>query len=204
MPPDVATFANVNIEMCPAKNDDALDVFIAFDRVVDVLLERDDLAAPITAVRSDHNAGAAVGDAILDAFAAEATENNAVNRADPRTGEHGDRRLGNVRQVNEHARPFLAAVALEDVREDTDLAMKLLISEHPPIAGLAFPDDGGLVAPRTGEMTIEAILRDVELAPTNHLAKGSRQSSTFVHFFRQIRSAASFAQNFSGDLIDSA
>ena len=171
MPPDIAIFANVDIEICPAKNDDALDVSIAFDRVVDVLLEGDNLAAAITAVRSDHNASAAVGDSILDAFATEAAKNNAMNSPDPRTGEHGDRRLGNVRQVNEHACPFLAAIALKDVREDTDLAMKLLISEDSPIAGLAFPNDGSLVAPRTREMTIQAILRDVKLRPDKPLGK---------------------------------
>src|SRR5262249_50317612 len=40
--------------------------------------------------------------------------------------------------------------------------------------------------------------------PTNHLAKGGFQSSTFFHFFRERSSEASRAQNLSGDLMLSA
>src|SRR6476469_4918463 len=42
------------------------------------------------------------------------------------------------------------------------------------------------------------------LPPTNHLANGSFQSSTFVHFLLHFSSEASRAQNLSGFLIDSS
>src|SRR5689334_1723337 len=42
------------------------------------------------------------------------------------------------------------------------------------------------------------------LAPTNHLAKGGCQSSTWFHFCCQCSSPASRAQNVSGELTDSA
>ena len=41
MPPDITAFANANIEVCSPKNDDALNVFVTFDCLVDVLLEGD-------------------------------------------------------------------------------------------------------------------------------------------------------------------
>ncbi len=53
----------------------------------------------------------------------------------------------------------------------TDFAMKLLVSQHPPIAGLAFPNDSGLIAARAGKMTIKAILGDVELGADEPLGK---------------------------------
>ena len=51
VPPDVAAFLDVNVEIGAAKNDDALDGLVALECLVDILLERDNLAAPITSVR---------------------------------------------------------------------------------------------------------------------------------------------------------
>ena len=138
----------MDVEIGAAENDDALDGLVAFKRLVDVLLEGDDLAAPIAAVRGDDDTCSAVGEAILDAFAAEAAKDHAMHSADARASEHGNGRLGNVRQVNEHTVAFLASVALEDIREDADFAVKLLIGEDAPFAGFAFPNDGGFVAAR--------------------------------------------------------
>ena len=163
VPPDVAILLNVDIEVGAAENDDTLDRGVAFDRVVDVLLESDDLAAPVAAVRRDNDAGAAVRDAVLDAFAAEPAKDHAMNSTDARACEHRDGRLRNVRKVNEDTRPFLAAVALEDVCKDADFAVKLLVGEDTPVAGFPFPNDGSLVAARPGEMAVEAIFRDIEL-----------------------------------------
>jgi hypothetical protein len=154
----------VDIEIGAAKNDDAFDGGIALDGMVDVLLERDDLATPIPTIGGHDDAGAAVGDAVLDALAAKPAEDHAVDGTDPRAGKHGDGSLGNVRKINEHPRSLLAAIALEDVGEDADFAMQLLVGQNTPVAGFAFPDDRRLVAARTGKMTIEAIFRDIELA----------------------------------------
>ena len=114
-------------------------------------------------------------DAVLDALAAEAAEDHAMHRADARAGEHGDRRLRNHRHVNEDAVAFLAAIALQHIGKQADFAVKLLVGEDAPFAGFAFPDDGGLVAARTGEMPIEAVFADVELAADKPL--GERQAS---------------------------
>ena len=42
--------------------------------------------------------------------------------------------------------------------------MKLLISERPGVAGLAFPNQSRLVASPGSEMAVEAVVRDIDLA----------------------------------------
>ena len=147
------------------------DDLIALERLVDVLLERDDLAAPIATVRGDEHGCSAVGEAVFDAFAAEAAEDDAVHRADARASEHGDGRFGNVRHVNEHAIALLASIALEDIRENADFAVKLLIGEHATVARFAFPDDGRLIAARAGKMTVQAVFGHIEFAAKKPFGK---------------------------------
>jgi hypothetical protein len=39
--------------------------------------------------------------------------------------------------------------------------VQLLVGQGPALPRFTFPDDGGLVSPMTGEMTIETILGDI-------------------------------------------
>ena len=94
-----------------------------------------------------------------------------MHRADAGASEHGNGRLGNVRHVNEHSIALLASIALQDTREDADFAVKLMIGEHAPFAGLAFPNNGGFVAARAGEMPVQAVLGDIELAANEPFGK---------------------------------
>ena len=71
-----------------------------------------------------------------------------MHRADPRAGQHGDRRLGNVRQINDDAIAFSDFVPLQHIRETADFAMQLLIGECALVARLAFPNDRRLVPTR--------------------------------------------------------
>src|SRR5581483_3341108 len=48
--------------------------------------------------------------------------------------------------------------------EAAHLAMQVPVGEHAAVAGLALPDDRRLVAPRAGEMAVETVVGDVELA----------------------------------------
>ncbi len=52
--------------------------------------------------------------------------------------------------------------------------MQLLIGERADVARLAFPDDGGLVAAPGGEMAVEAVVREVELAADEPLRPRAR------------------------------
>src|SRR5688500_4647514 len=69
-----------------------------------------------------------------------------------------------ARRVERAAFPLVNARALEDVGEARDLAVELAVGERALLARLALPDDGGLVAPPRVEVTVEAVVSDVELA----------------------------------------
>ena len=75
----------------------------AVERGVDVALERDWLAAANPLIGGDHRAGIAIGDAPGQAFRREAAEDDRMDRADPRAGEHRRRRLGDHRHVDHDA-----------------------------------------------------------------------------------------------------
>src|SRR5207253_4207769 len=57
----------------------------------------------------------------------------------------------------------LHAEPLQHVREAADLAVERMVSEHALLARLADPDERRLVAPRSVEVTVEAVVGDVEL-----------------------------------------
>ena len=131
--------------------------------VIDILLQRNNRAAPITAIRGDD------GDLRRNRRSdreccprLKPPKIDGVHRADARAGQHRDRGFGNHRHVNDDAVAFLDSVALQHVREPANLAMQLLISQGAFVARFTFPNDRRLVAVRAGEMAVEAILRDVE------------------------------------------
>src|SRR5215217_2178992 len=82
--------------------------------------------------------------------------------ADSRAGQHGNRRLGNVRKINDDAIAFSNVVSFQHICETADFAMQLLIGEGAFITGFAFPNDCGLVPTRPCQMTVQAIFRNVE------------------------------------------
>ena len=93
-----------------------------------------------------------------------------MNRADPRAGQHRNRRLGNHRQVNNDAIAFFDSVTLEDVREQANLAMQLfvgvgaLLADFSRARRLAFPDQRRFIRGGSAQMFIEAVVADIELA----------------------------------------
>ncbi len=129
MPPDVAAFLDVNVVASPPENDDPPDRCLAFERLVDVLLERNDRAASVAAIGGDDRRRPAIRDPVPDAIRAETAEDDGMNCADPRAGQHGDGRLGNGRHVNDDAVAFSDLVSLQNIGETADFAMQLLVSE---------------------------------------------------------------------------
>src|SRR3546814_4131787 len=59
-----------------------------FERLVDIGLERDGLAAAQPLVGADHPVACAILDAAVDRLRREAAEDDAVDSADARAGEH--------------------------------------------------------------------------------------------------------------------
>ena len=87
-----------------------------------------------------------------------------MDRADPGAGQHRDRRFGDHGEVDGDSIPPLDAEALERVGGAAHFAGQLPVGHHPPVARLALPDQRGLVAARSGEVAVEAVGRDVQLA----------------------------------------
>src|SRR5438477_84128 len=113
------------------KNDHASHRRSAAQRVIDVLLQRHNRAAPVTTIRSDHRDRAAIRDSIANAVRAESAEDDGMHGADSGAGEHRDRRFRDGWQVNDDAVALANLVSLEHVREAADIAMQLLESQRP-------------------------------------------------------------------------
>src|SRR5256885_5616947 len=154
------------------RSDDRLHAGRAAERLVGVLLERDGRAAPKAAVGGDDEARIGVVDALADGLGREAAEDHAVRRPDPGAREHGDRELGHHRHVDRDPVALLDAVPLERRGEPADFAVEVPVGQDAAVPGLAFPDQGGLGAPRTGDVTVEAVVRDVQLAADEPLGVG--------------------------------
>jgi hypothetical protein len=156
-----------------------------FQRRVDGGLERIRRAAPEAAVGGDDELRADILDPVAQCLGGEAAEHDAVRRADPRAREHRDRQLRDHRHVQRYAISLADAERGERVREPAHLGVQLSVGERALVAGLALPDDRGLVAaPRVLalEMAVETVVRDVELPaheplrerrlPVEHLLPG--------------------------------
>ena len=100
-----------------------------------------------------------------------------MNGADSGASQHRDRRLGDHRQIDEHAISSLNAVLLEDIREAADLMMELLVSKRSFLAWfagacrLAFPNERGFVRGGCSQVPVEAIVTDIELASRDPLGE---------------------------------
>ena len=148
MPPDVAAFFHVNFISGPPKNDHAPDRRALAERVIDIFLQWHNSAPAIRAVRSDDRDGAAINNTITNALGAEPTEDHRMHRADPRAGQHGNRGLGNIWQINDDPISFFDVVSFQHVCETANFAMQLLVSEGAFVAWFAFPNNRRLVPPK--------------------------------------------------------
>ena len=158
VPPDIAARFDVDLEVRAPEDNHATHGIVALERMIDVLLERHDLPAAVTAVSGDDHLGPAVGKTILDALRAEAAEDDRVDRPDAGAGQHGDGGLGDKGHVDEDPVPLLHAVTLEDIGKPADLPVELAVGQDTLLAGFTFPDDCGLVRAWTVEMAVEAVL----------------------------------------------
>ena len=162
VPPGVASGFHLDGVFRALQDDDAFHLAVAvLERGVDVGLERHDLAAPPAAVGGDDELRTAVREPVLDGVRAEPAEDHRMHRADPRAGEHGNRRFRHQRQVEDDPIPRRDPLGGQDVGKFANLRVQFPVSERAPIAGFAFPDDRGLVG-AGGEVAVHAVGRDVE------------------------------------------
>ena len=173
--PVVAPLLDVDREarrLIALDDDDVADRRRVLQRLVGHLLERHQLPAAIAAVGGDQHRALRIVDAVAQRLRAEAAEHHAVHRAEAGAGEHGDGQLRHQRHVERDAIALLDAEAAQHVRERVDVAVEVEVGQRAPVAGLAFPDQRGLVAARRADVAIEAVGRDVQAAAAEPLGVG--------------------------------
>ena len=131
---------------------------------VQIGLQRRRLAPAHALVRRDHKARAAVVQPAGQSVRGEACEHHRMDRADPRTGQHGVGRFRDHRQIERHPVAASDTLCLHHIGEAADPLVQLAIAD--PLTGsrvIPLPDDRRLVAP-LGQMPVDAVLRHVEHA----------------------------------------
>ena len=125
---------------------------------------------PPSAVMSERGLG--VVDAARQRLRREAAEDDRVGRADARAGQHGDGQLRDHGHVDGDAVAGPDPELEEGVGGLLDLAMEVGVGERPRVARLADPVVGDLVAEPGLDVTVEAVLRDVERAVLEPAGEG--------------------------------
>jgi hypothetical protein len=171
--PQVAFHVPRDLSARPFVHDHAVDGVTAAhpERFVNGRLERDGTSATHLLIRGDDGDGAGIDDALVDALRGETTENDGMDRADPRARLHRDDHLDRHRHVNDHAVAFANAARLEPVREHAHPAVKLLVRDPCDLPVVRLENDGRLVRLRF-EVSVEAVVRRVEGAVVKPFEEG--------------------------------
>jgi hypothetical protein len=142
------------------------------ERVVHVLLQRDDIPASESAIGGDDDARLGILDPINDRLAGKSAEDYRVRRAYPGAGEHCDGGFGDHRHVDGDAIAFLDAEGLQAVGEFAHIVQERAIGDAVNRSAaaraarfrLAFPEDRGFVATTELNLPIKAVIADVGFA----------------------------------------
>jgi hypothetical protein len=90
----------------------------------------------------------------------------------PSAGQHGDRQLRDHRHVDGDRVPLGDAESLEHVGEALHLVEQVGVGDGPAVARLALPVVGHPAAAARLDVTIQAVVRHVELAADEPLGEG--------------------------------
>ena len=135
----------------------------ALDRRVEQRLVGDDAARLDAAGGGDDELRLGVVDAGRELRRGEAAEHDGMDRAEPRAGEHGDRRLRDHRHVEDDAVALADAAILQHRGERLHLGQQLAVADPPLRAGdRAVVDDRGRVGPLRG-VAVDAVAAGVAL-----------------------------------------
>ncbi|WDT70176.1 MAG: hypothetical protein MPW17_15625 [Candidatus Manganitrophus sp.] len=198
MPPKIAIGLHLDRGVGPPDDNDPLDPRGFLQRLVDLFFQGDDLPFSVAAVGRHDQPGFGIVDPVPQGGGRKAAENNRMGGADPGAGEHGDRQLRDHRHVDRHAISFDDPLSFQDIGELANLPMEILVGQDARVARLPFPDDRRLVFPPALQVTVEAIVGDIDLAADKPLGEGGFHSKTFFHGLNQESSLASPAQKASG------
>ncbi len=170
VPPDVAALGPVDLVLAAAHHEHVLHgARVAVDGVggqrrVDGALESEHAALAPAAVGGDDELRLRVVDAGAQALGAEPAEDDGVHGAEARDSEHGDDGLRDDRQVDRDAVALADAERFERVGGALHLGGEFSVGEAAGVARLALPVDGDPVPVAGGDVPVEAVLGDVQLA----------------------------------------
>ncbi len=136
-------------------------------RLVGLHLVIDEVAAAVVAVHRDQHPAARVGDPGAARVAAEAAEDLRVDDAEPGTGEHRHRQLGNHRHVQRHPVTGLEPGEVpQQRRELIHPVIEIAVGDGDRLGRLRLrnPDQGRLVA-MGGHVPVHAVVGGVQPAP---------------------------------------
>ena len=132
------------------------------DRLVEQRLVGDDAAGLEAAGRRDHHLRLRVVDAGGELLRGEAAEHHRMHGADAGAGEHGDRRFGDHRHVDDDAVALADAVVAQHRGQRHHLVAQLAIGEAPDLSEeRAVVDQRDLIGAALLDMAVEAIVGGV-------------------------------------------
>ncbi|SAI57482.1 Uncharacterised protein [Enterobacter bugandensis] len=165
-PPQVTPLVPVDLAAGTLEDNDVIDGFDVrvFQRFIDVFLQRNTAPGAYALVGGDHQLRVRVNDAPGNRFRGEAAEDDGVDRANTRAGEHSYCRFRHHRHVDRHHVSFFNPLVQQHVGEAADVAVQLFIRDMFALRGIvAFPDNGRFVA-AFGKMAVQAVRRQVQRA----------------------------------------
>ena len=114
-------------------------------------------------IGGDHHAARGIVNAIFERLRGEATEDNRVDGADTRAGEHGERGFGNHGHVDTHTVTLTDSLRSQSVREATNLNLELLVGKPLGVIGvIPLPDNRSVIC-TLRQVPVNAVHGDVQL-----------------------------------------
>ena len=127
-------------------------------------LQFEECSLPVSPVGGNEHLRLGIVDAIGKCVGGEAAKDHAMRCAKTRTGEHGDRNLGDHRHVDCHSIALLHAKHLQGIRRLLHLAVEIVVSDRASVAWLAHPVERDALAAASGNMAVDAVLGNVQRA----------------------------------------
>ncbi len=198
VPPVVAVGHHLDVVAGSPDDDDFFDGWRFFKTLVDGLFQRQFLASSPAGVGGDDEFGLSVVVAVGDGVGTEASEDDRMHRSDAGTGEHRDRQFGDHRHIECHSVAGFDSELLQHVGKPADFAVEVLVAQDSSVARFPFPDDRRLVLSPAVEMSVEAIVGDVDLAAGEPLGVGH---VAFRHGFEGFKPIEIFTRQFAPEPI---
>ncbi len=94
-----------------------------------------------------------------------------MNRPDARAGLHGDHAFDRHRQVDQHAVTLLDAARFQAIGKTGNTTEQILVGDPRHLTIIRLENQRQLVAQAGGDMAVQAVVRDIQLAIGEPLVK---------------------------------